>query len=429
MSRFPGLGPYNRKAGTLPACPGTTTREKARGMLMAILAECPTCHKKQKVTNRLCECGQDLVKAKRSNRVRYWINYTLPGGKQRREAVGFSIEEARTAEGKRRAQKYENPRILQKVPEEKMTFQELADWYLGQEKVKMKAYYATLQYNLRSFNEEFGGKIVSRIKPADIENYQARRKKEGYSDNYIDHHVGAAKTVVFKAFDNDLVSGETVKAFKRVQKLLKPNSNARDRILDLEEFNRLVEHSSGHMKDILATAFYTGMRRGEILSLTWDKIDLDRRVIRLEAEDTKDGEPRRVPIMRKLVGVLSRIPRAIHDNHVFLYKGKPVKSIKTGFIRVCKDAGVDYGRFEKGGFIFHDLRHCFNTYMRKAGVAQSVIMEITGHSKRTMFDRYNTIDLEDLHQAIDQFEAYLANLDQNLDQGAENAKRNQALFS
>jgi hypothetical protein len=52
-------------------------------------------------------------------------------------------------------------------------------------------------------------------------------------------------------------------------------------------------------------------------------------------------------------------------------------------------------------------------------------MEITGHSKRTMFDRYNTIDREDLHQAIDQFETYLKNLDQTLDQVAENEKRNQ----
>ena len=81
---------------------------------MAILAECPICHKKQKVTNKKCwnektkrGCGADLDKAKRSRRVRYWIQYRLPNGKQRKEFVGCSIEEARDADGKRRVQKRE----------------------------------------------------------------------------------------------------------------------------------------------------------------------------------------------------------------------------------------------------------------------------------------------------------------------------------
>ncbi|MBL7213698.1 MAG: hypothetical protein ISS61_15110 [Desulfobacteraceae bacterium] len=66
------------------------------------------------------------------------------------------------------------------------------------------------------------------------------------------------------------------------------------------------------------------------------------------------------------------------------------------------------------------MGHTFNTYMRKAGVAESVVMEITGHSTREMFDRYNTIDEEDARQAVDQFEAFLANVDQTVDQVDEN---------
>ena len=97
---------------------------------MAILAECPVCHMKQAVKNRNCVCGEDLVKAKRLKKVRYWVNYRLANGKQRREVVGYLIEEARAAEGKRKAQKYENPEILEKVPSEKMTFTELIAWYL-----------------------------------------------------------------------------------------------------------------------------------------------------------------------------------------------------------------------------------------------------------------------------------------------------------
>jgi len=297
-----------------------------------------------------------------------------------------------------------------------MTFQELTDWYLGLEKVKALAYFPTLKINLASFNEEFGTHTIPEIKPADLENYQAKKKAHGYSDNYVDHQIGAAKVVVNKAFDNDMVSGETVKVFKRVKKLLKRNANARDRVLTIEELKSILDNAAPHIRAVVSTGFYSGMRRGEILGLTWDRVNLEERVIKLEAQDTKDREPRTIPISQELFQILKSVPRALHDNHVFLYQGKPVQSIKTGLIRACRDAKIDYGRFAKGGFIFHDLRHCFNTNMRRAGVAESVIMSITGHSTRTMFDRYNTIDAEDAQNAISQLGRYLGEIDQNVDQ-------------
>ena len=70
---------------------------------MAILAQFPTCRTKQKVANKRCRCGEDLDKAKKANRVQYWASYYLPGGKNRREPAGISIDKARDAEGKRRA--------------------------------------------------------------------------------------------------------------------------------------------------------------------------------------------------------------------------------------------------------------------------------------------------------------------------------------
>jgi hypothetical protein len=103
---------------------------------MAILAECPICRKKQSIKNKQCKCGEDLSKAKRSKRVKYWINYLLPNGKQRREVVGCSIEVARAAEGKRKAQKKESPKVLEILSGNKMTFSQLADWYLDLQSVK-----------------------------------------------------------------------------------------------------------------------------------------------------------------------------------------------------------------------------------------------------------------------------------------------------
>jgi integrase len=376
---------------------------------MAVLAECPYCHKRQTVRSKKCAskngvgCGADLEKARKSGKVIYWIAYRLPGGKQRFEKITGegqgSIEYAKAADAKRKVQKKEN-RIFDIMPEAKMTFQELTDWYLGLEKVKAMAYFPTLQVYLKKFNSEFGNVIVNQIKAAELENLQAKRKAEGMADSTVDQELAAARVVINKGFDNDLVGGDTLKAFKKVKKLLKRNSNARDMIITREQFQSLLDAAPTHTLNIMATGFYTGMRKGEILSLTWSKVDMKNRVIRLEAEDTKDRERRTIPICQELYETLRMIPKALHDDHVFQYKGKPIRDIRTGLEKACKAAGMAYGRKVKDGFVFHDFRHCFNTYMRKAGVADSVTMRITGHSSREMFDRYNTADKEALRKTV-----------------------------
>jgi integrase len=229
--------------------------------------------------------------------------------------------------------------------------------------------------------------------------------------------IGAkVHTMVFKAFDNDLISGDTLKTFRKVKKLARRGSDARDRILTMDEYNRLQDKAPLHLKGILAMGYYTGMRKSEILGLTWGKVDLKNRVIRLEAKDTKDREPRVIPICDELYEVLRKIPRDIRDPHVFSFRGKPVNDIRAGLREACKEAGIVYGRFKKGGFVFHDLRHTFNTNMRKAGIPESVIMAITGHSTREMFDRYNTIDHEDTRAGIEQLSSYLKKVTQTVTQ-------------
>jgi integrase len=394
---------------------------------MAILAECPICHKKQGTKNKECSCGEDLDKAKGSKRVRYWIDYRLPNGKRKREAVSgedvnpYSIESAREMHSKRVVQRKEN-RIIDIKPDINMTFNELSKWYLALEKVKALPSFWHIELCLKKFNSQFGDMIVSRIKPADLENYQARRKAKGKADATIDHEVGSAKAMINKAFDNDMVSGDTLRVFKAVKTLLKKGSNARDRVLSPGEFESLYEHAPRHIKSILSMGYYAGMRKGEILPLTWNKVNLKGRVIGLEAADTKDNEPRAIPICDELLKVLKGIPRGIHTVYVFLYKGRPVKDIRNAIKKACEGAKILYGRDIKGGFVFHDLRHTFKTNMRKAGTPESVIMKITGHSTREMFDRYNTIDRDDTRAAIDQLEGYLLNGDHGVDQIKENEK-------
>jgi len=283
---------------------------------MAILQECPICQNKMSIKKRKCRCGQDLVKAKKSKRVRYWLQYRLPGGKQRKEYVGslgldgFSIEDARTAASKRKTQKKEN-RLLDVKKDSKMTFTELSEWYLEQELVKNLKSYDIVQINLAEFNKEFGRLVINQIKPSMLKNYQIKLEKQGLAPGTVDHRIGKVKTMINLAFDDDLVSADVYKTFKKIKKKVKRSKNSpdiRDRILTPDEFQALMEHAHGYLKAVIATAYYAGMRKGEILNLTWDKVDLAARVIRLEAEDTKDNEKRTIPITNELYEILVSLP-------------------------------------------------------------------------------------------------------------------------
>ncbi|HYA02591.1 MAG TPA: tyrosine-type recombinase/integrase [Syntrophobacteria bacterium] len=141
------------------------------------------------------------------------------------------------------------------------------------------------------------------------------------------------------AFNNNRMSARTVRVFSAVEKLLEAGENVRTRKLDLTEFARILERLPADRKPLFELALFTGMRPGELVpvnrysgegtrGLTWDRVDYQDRVIRLEAEDTKTGEGRAVPITDEILDVLRRIARDLRSGHVFTYRGKPEKGLR-----------------------------------------------------------------------------------------------------
>jgi integrase len=185
---------------------------------------------------------------------------------------------------------------------------------------------------------------------------------------------------------------------------MSPGSN-RSNPLNPYEFDRLLAVAPAHLKPILLTAYYTGMRRGELLKLTWDRVDLKAGVIRLLPENTKTQERRIIPLTKELTQMLQQFTIYLTANgqrvpQVFTYGGKPIGSIRRAFDTACQRAGI-------AGVVFHDLRHTFVTNMRRAGVDYFRIMAITGHRTMEVFKRYHTIDQDDLRLAVSQLVTHM----------------------
>jgi integrase len=284
-----------------------------------------------------------------------------------------------------------------------LTVSELVDWYLALPRtLQVRSAYKIIQH-CRRLKRHFGDLKISELKPYMVEEYQRKRLSEisnrgtNYKPASINREIEVLKRMCNLAVREDLL--EKNPCFK-VTRL--PENNARNRTLSLEELDRLVQLLPRHAADLVIVGYFTGMRFGEIVGLTWDRVNLRDGCLYLTPMDTKTNEPRDFyfnGILREVFERVSKI-KATGQSFVFTYRGKPIRSIKIALASGLKKAKIE-------NFRFHDLRHTFNTNMRKAGVERTVIMKLTGHKTDSMFRRYNTVDALDAREAMRRLDALL----------------------
>ncbi|MBF0431025.1 MAG: site-specific integrase [Fibrobacteria bacterium] len=153
-----------------------------------------------------------------------------------------------------------------------------------------------------------------------------------------------------------------------------------------EELQNIINMSSPHLKLAIRIAVFTGMRRGEILNLKWDQIDLDEGYIYLSPQETKEQYPRWVPILPQLEPFL--IAEMSKSEYVINYHGKPVKEIRKAWTNAKTDAEIEDLRF-------HDLRHWARRFFRQAGVKPELLKAILGHHCSKTSERYDSVFGED----------------------------------
>lgn len=375
---------------------------------MAVLVEC-VCHRIQSLKNQKCgRCGCDLVKLKKAKeRAVYWISFRLPGGKQRRERIGYSIEEARDADGKRRVQKREK-RIFDILPEATMTFSELTKWYIEARADEGLRSFSDIKTDLANFNAMHGDRVVQDLRLEDLEQYQRARLKAGRAPATIDQELVNVKGMMNRALKNKKIGIHVLDPFVHVKRLLKAGANARDRVLALDEYEKLLRGAPANLGAILVVAMNTGMRRGEILGLRWPWVDRERGFIRLPASFVKEGRPKSIPINRHVARVLQDLGRVriLGRDEVFLYRGRPMKGIRRSLETACKAAGVAFGR-GSGGITFHDIRRTVKSLMAEAGVDPALRNALLGHAQAGMDARYIHPSDEALRRAMDLYTAFL----------------------
>lgn len=175
-------------------------------------------------------------------------------------------------------------------------------------------------------------------------------------------------------------------------------SKGRIRRLRGNELDRLLlaaeAAQGGFLSSIILFAIETAMRQGEIVSLDWRHIDLDKRTAHLP--DTKNGDHRTVPLSMRAIALLRRLAliEPTPDRAGPVFPGVTGEAVKRAFQNARKRAGIEDLRF-------HDLRHEAVTRLFEKGLHPIEVASISGHKDMRMLQRYTHLEASKLALKLD----------------------------
>lgn len=185
-------------------------------------------------------------------------------------------------------------------------------------------------------------------------------------------------------------------------KLQKSQKN-RPKTISLMELQSILSKIKNRtVRDIIITAYNSGLRLNENLNLTWQGINLTENIITVGNENfiTKGRSQRIIPIPAELNKVFSRrIPKIIKSRDAYIFCKKDGTKYSGNYVsKTFKKAARECGLDES--ISFHTLRHSFASNLARSGVSIFLIRELLGHASVSTTEIYSHSNLESLRGAI-----------------------------
>jgi integrase len=255
--------------------------------------------------------------------------------------------------------------------------------------------YATKVRHVQYWQSKFAGRELRSLTSQEImsalpthSSFVDGRKDRKLSNATINRFLATIKRILSIAYKREWID--------KVPYLeLRDEPRVRVRFLTKDQARSLInEIEADWLKHIVIFALATGMRQGEILSLRWESVDLDRRMCWVEAEDAKSGHARAIPLNNEahalLLGLVGR-----HEKYVFTRNHTPVKFFDDlMFKKACRAAGIE-------NFRFHDLRHTFASWHAQSGTPLMQLQALGGWKTLQMVLKYAHLSSEHLNKYVE----------------------------
>jgi integrase len=301
--------------------------------------------------------------------VRY---YGLLGHNLSPREIRIGLLQARVlaAEGKHPPPKHQRVRVtelIRGVP----TLDAYTDAYLASYAVDARAqsvitYHRRLTLHLLPY---LGDVPLDQVTSAKLDLYRRIRHQEGASPRTINNELATLSALLHHAAAKGIMSKSAITGVKRLRVEKVPV-----RVLTFEEESRLLLAASPRLKPLIRFALQTGLRKGELLALTWADVSTSRKEVQVTAHRAKNRQRRTIPLNAIALNALAEA-RSQHGR-VFGYRG-----LNASFERAVKKAGLV-------GVSPHVLRKTFATRLKDRGVDLNTIRMLLGHSDLSITQDY-----------------------------------------
>ena len=244
---------------------------------------------------------------------------------------------------------------------------------------------------LRTLARALGSHRVPNLQPSHLALYRDQRLKEAAPATVV--REMAVFCHVLKIAVDEWGLNLPVEKFRAVRKPSLPVG--RIRRLSAEEHVKVSEALSSCRNPIIKAVFdfalATGMRRGEVISLTWSNVDFENRVAFLPI--TKNGEPRGVPLSSQAIETLQSVRESVWREKALVFP-TTANAFRLAWQRAKRRAGIENLRF-------HDLRHEAISRFFELGLSVPEVSLISGHKDARMLFRYTHLKAENVAKKIE----------------------------
>ena len=257
-------------------------------------------------------------------------------------------------------------------------------------------------YSAKHLNAFFGKRRLSAVSAFLIEKYKMERKAADAEPATINRELSMLGNLFTKAIQWKFAKSNPTVGVPHFKE-----DNARNRYLTEDEARQVLTCCAPPLRLLVLAAMHTGFRASELRSLKWSSVDFQNGSVTVVSAYSKNDDTRTVPMTPDLESAL----RNVYDDRepnpeepVFLNRdGQPWKSWRSAFEKALKDSGIH-------DFRFHDLRHCFGSYLGMNNTNPKAMMELMGHRRPEMTMRYTHLSVEYKRQAVGKLPSF-GNLD------------------
>jgi integrase len=258
----------------------------------------------------------------------------------------------------------------------------------------------------------FGEIPVSELTTTRISAYIKARKKQGMSNGTVNRELSVLQAMLRLGTKFTVAGGKPMVTFLPAFPSKLEEGDPRTNFIQDPQYEVLIANAKEPwLRAFVECCYAFGFRKSELLNLRKKNVDLLGRWIGLDGSGTKSGKARKVKMTSRVYDRLCECIRGKEETDFVFTRpdGSNIVDLRLDWYNLCVASKLGHWepatrkngeKYEKYvGLIIHDFRRSAIRNMKRRGISDTVAMKISGHTTRSVFDRYNITDETDLENA------------------------------